>query len=174
MSGVLASDQTWIQSVAVGQRKIFLSVPGGAGWQHVSSCQAQRLISEVISWVGAACSEVAPSIRSRQCCNPVTYHSVLVFKLPLAAGIDLTECKYDSLTFFFFGRIPCQIAKQFGGRTSDLAEAIIVVFFLQTPGKLVSFLMVVPGGIYFILLLFSWLRHRANLAFETLSRTYSA
>lgn len=107
VSGVLASDQTWIQSVAVGQSKIFLSVPGGAGWQHVSSCQAQLLISEVISWAGAACSEVAPSIRSRQCCNPVKYHSVLVFELPLAAGIDLTECKYGSLTFFFFGKIPC-------------------------------------------------------------------
>lgn len=81
--GVLARDQTWIQSVAVGQekKKPFLSVPAGPGWLHVSSCQAQLQLSE-------ACSEVAPSIRSGQRCNPVKYHRVL--------EVSLIRCWYRS------------------------------------------------------------------------------
>lgn len=46
-----------------------------------------------------------------------------------------------------FHVIKSQTANQFVGSTSDLVAAIIVVFFLHTPGKPASFLMVVPGGI---------------------------
>lgn len=51
-------DQAGNQREAPGYRKPFLSVPAGRWWQHVSSCHAQLLASEVIPWVGAGCKWV--------------------------------------------------------------------------------------------------------------------
>lgn len=42
--------------VALGYSETSLSIPAGIERQHVSSCQAQLLASEVIPWVGGACS----------------------------------------------------------------------------------------------------------------------
>lgn len=81
--------QLWDRDIAVWSsmdskrssrtQNAFAELPAGKGEQHVSSCQAQLLASEVIHRVGAACSgwlhcitthEVAPSIGQWDCCNP--------------------------------------------------------------------------------------------------------
>lgn len=98
--GVLARDQTRIQSVAVGREKspswAFLQGQGG------NMCPAVR----------RSLGSLKPAVRwphqldQDSAANPAKYHRVLEFRWS-AAGIDLPECKYERFTFsFLFGRNP--------------------------------------------------------------------